>query len=166
VEAALARVEKLMGAAFGSPANPLLVSVRSGARASMPGMMDTVLNLGLTDVTVKGLIAQTKNERFAYDCYRRFVQMYGDVVLGLKPESKDDQDPFELILDEVKGDRGITQDRDLTPSDLRRLIRPLQGRDLPAHREALPGRIPRAQLWGPSAPCSVPGTTRRSPTVA
>jgi len=147
LEAALARVEKIMGATFGSPTNPLLVSVRSGARASMPGMMDTVLNLGLTDVTVKGLIAQTRNERFAYDCYRRFVQMYGDVVLGLKPESKDDQDPFELILEEVKQARGITQDRDLSPSDLRRLVSLFK--DVIFRRTGKPfPEDPRAQLWG------------------
>ncbi len=147
LEAALVRVEKIMGAEFGSPTNPLLVSVRSGARASMPGMMDTVLNLGLTDVTVKGLITQTRNERFAYDCYRRFVQMYGDVVLGLKPESKDDQDPFELILEEVKGERGITQDRDLSPSDLRRLVGLFK--DVIFRRTGKPfPEDPRAQIWG------------------
>jgi pyruvate,orthophosphate dikinase len=146
VDAALARVEKIMGAQFGAPTNPLLVSVRSGARASMPGMMDTVLNLGLTDVTVKGLIAQTKDERFAYDCYRRFVQMYGDVVLGLKPESRDDQDPFELILEEVKRDRGIELDRDLSPSDLRRLVGLFK--DVIFRRTGKPfPEDPRAQLW-------------------
>ena len=95
VDRALARVEKAMGARFGDAENPLLVSVRSGARASMPGMMDTVLNLGLNDVTVEALARRTGNERFAWDCYRRFLQMFGDVVLGLKPEKKDDVDPFE-----------------------------------------------------------------------
>ena len=84
-----------MGRKFGDPENPLLVSVRSGAASSMPGMMDTVLNLGLNDSTVQGLVKQTGDERFAYDCYRRFVNMYGDVVLGLKPESKDEHDPFD-----------------------------------------------------------------------
>lgn len=93
------RVEKEMGAVFGDPNNPLLFSVRSGARVSMPGMMDTVLNLGLNEKTVKGLAKKTNNERFAYDCYRRFVQMYGDVVLGLKPQSKDETDPFEDIIE-------------------------------------------------------------------
>ena len=102
VEFALKKVEKAMGAIFGDINNPLLVSVRSGARASMPGMMDTILNLGLNDETVQGLIRKTKNERFAYDCYRRFVQMYGDVVLGLKPVHKDDIDPFEAIIEEKK----------------------------------------------------------------
>src|ERR1022692_4938941 len=87
------RMEKLVGAKFGDPANPLLVSVRSGARASMPGMMDTILNLGLNDVTVAGLAKKSGNERFAFDSYRRFIAMYGDVVLGLKPEKKEDHDP-------------------------------------------------------------------------
>ncbi len=147
VEAALSRVEKIMGAEFGSPTNPLLVSVRSGARASMPGMMDTVLNLGLTDKTVKGLVSQTRDERFAYDCYRRFVQMYGDVVLGLKPESKDHQDPFEMILEEMKGARGIKEDRELTVSDLRRLVGLFK--DLIFRRTGKPfPEDPRAQLWG------------------
>src|SRR5216117_4166618 len=93
--AALARVEKAVGRRFGDPEKPLLVSVRSGARASMPGMMDTILNLGLNDRTVEGLARETGNPRFAYDCYRRFVQMYGDVVLGLKPETRTERDPFE-----------------------------------------------------------------------
>ncbi len=147
VTAALGRVEKVMGSQFGSPTNPLLVSVRSGARTSMPGMMDTVLNLGLTDVTVKGLIAQTKDERFAYDCYRRFVQMYGDVVLGLKPESKNDHDPFEAILEEVKRERGISNDRDLSPSDLRRLVAHFKDVIFRRTGKAFP-EDPHAQLWG------------------
>jgi len=95
---ALKKVENVMGAKFGDKDNPLLVSVRSGARVSMPGMMDTVLNLGLNNTTVKGLIKQTGNARFAYDAYRRFVQMYGDVVMGLKPKSKDEHDPFEVVM--------------------------------------------------------------------
>src|SRR4030066_2349548 len=102
VEAALARVEKIIGKKFGDTKNPLLVSVRSGARSSMPGMLETVLNLGLNDETVKGLIDKTNNPRFAYDSYKRFVQMYGDVVLGLKPVHKHDEDPFEVILDKKK----------------------------------------------------------------
>src|SRR3990172_10399616 len=99
---ALKKVERIMGAKFGDEENPLLVSVRSGARASMPGMMDTVLNLGLNDETIRGLIKKTGNERFAYDAYRRFVSMYGDVVLDLKPQAKDDIDPFEEILEAKK----------------------------------------------------------------
>ena len=102
VEDNLTRIETAMGAKFGDEDNPLLVSVRSGARVSMPGMMDTVLNLGLNDMTVKGLIKQSNDERFAYDCYRRFVQMYGDVVLGLKPVEKYERDPFEVILEAKK----------------------------------------------------------------
>ncbi len=119
----MARVEKLIGRKFGNAANPLLVSVRSGARVSMPGMMDTVLNLGLTDETVKGLEADSKNPRFAWDSYRRFCQMYGDVVLKLKPENKNDPDPFEEIIDHKKKARGVEQRR-----------RPLGGRPQGAGR--------------------------------
>ncbi|MDR2853991.1 MAG: pyruvate, phosphate dikinase, partial [Prevotellaceae bacterium] len=98
VEKAIANVEKLMNSKFGDVENPLLVSVRSGARASMPGMMDTILNLGLNDAVVEGLTKKTGNPRFVWDSYRRFVQMYGDVVLGMKPENKNDIDPFEAII--------------------------------------------------------------------
>ena len=107
VNQALRKVEKGMGAVFGDEGRPLLLSVRSGARVSMPGMMDTVLNLGLNDNTVQGLIELTQNPRFAYDCYRRFVAMYGDVVLGMKPETADDIDPFEEILEKKKRRRGV-----------------------------------------------------------
>src|SRR5450759_4017370 len=103
----VARMEKLVGAKFGDPVNPLLVSVRSGARASMPGMMDTILNLGLNDVTVAGLAKKSGNERFAFDSYRRFIAMYGDVVLGLKPEHKEDHDPFDVILAAKKKQYGV-----------------------------------------------------------
>lgn len=116
-------VEKIMGAKFGSEKNPLLVSVRSGARTSMPGMMDTVLNLGLNDRTAAGLAEQSKNERFAWDAYRRFVQMYGDVVLGLKPQSKTDIDPFEEIMDEVKKEKGVKLDVELEVDDLKELVK-------------------------------------------
>src|SRR3989338_3841600 len=126
VETALKKVEQSMRARFGDVNNPLLVSVRSGARASMPGMMDTILNLGLNDRTVEGLIRKTKNERFAYDCYRRFVQMYGDVVLGLKPVHKDDIDPFEAIIEEKKKQQGVHLDTDLTAEDLKDLVPPLK----------------------------------------
>jgi pyruvate,orthophosphate dikinase len=143
----LQQVERIVGKRFGDPANPLLLSVRSGARASMPGMMDTILNLGLNDETVQGIIALTGNPRFAYDSYRRFVQMYGDVVLGLKPEHKDEIDPFEEILERKKHARGVTLDTDLTADDLRELveefkaaIRARRGIDFPAD--------PTAQLWG------------------
>ena len=122
VRDALAKIEKHMAAGFGDPANPLLVSVRSGARASMPGMMDTILNLGLNDRTVQGLINKSKNERFAYDSYRRFVQMYGDVVLDLKPESKTEEDPFEVILHAKKKSRRVEFDTQLTAQDLKDLV--------------------------------------------
>jgi pyruvate, orthophosphate dikinase len=122
VKDALARVERIMGRTFGDPANPLLFSVRSGARASMPGMMDTVLNLGLNDATVAGLAKVTGNERFAWDSYRRFVAMYGDVVLGLKPVDKKEEDPFEVILERVKHEAGAKFDTDLTTDDLKRLV--------------------------------------------
>ena len=147
VKAALGKVEKAMGASFGDAKNPLLVSVRSGARASMPGMMDTILNLGLNDRTVEGLIAKTGNPRFAYDCYRRFVAMYGDVVLGLKPVDKDDTDPFEEIIEKKKKSRGIKLDTELTAEDLKALVAEFKkaikekaGRDFPED--------PMKQLWG------------------
>ncbi len=119
---AMKKVEKELGAKFGDSQNPLLVSVRSGARASMPGMMDTILNLGLNDTTVEGLIKKTNNPRFVYDSYRRFVAMYGDVVLGLKPQTKDEHDPFEVILDEKKHAKGVKLDTDLTADDLKDLV--------------------------------------------
>lgn len=122
IPAVMARLEKAVGKTFGNPKNPLLVSVRSGARASMPGMMDTILNLGLNDETVEGLAKLTQNPRFAWDCYRRFVQMYGDVVLGLKPASKKDIDPFEAIIEAKKRQRGIERDLDLTTDDLKALV--------------------------------------------
>jgi pyruvate, orthophosphate dikinase len=147
VKAALTKVEKSMGAKFGDPKNPLLVSVRSGARASMPGMMDTILNLGLNDITVQGVIDRTGNPRFAYDSYRRFVQMYGDVVLDLKPQSKLEHDPFEVIMDEKKKQKGVTTDTELDAEDLKDLvqlfkkaIKEKKGVDFPEN--------PFDQLWG------------------
>ncbi len=119
----LGRLEEKMGKKLGDPGDPLLVSVRSGARASMPGMMDTVLNLGLNDRSVEGLAAKTGNPRFAYDSYRRFVAMYGDVVLGLKPESKEERDPFEEILEAKKEEAGVEQDNELSAEDLKDLVR-------------------------------------------
>ncbi len=142
----VARIEKALGKRFGDPRNPLLVSVRSGARVSMPGMMDTVLNLGLTDQSVQGLEAASQNPRFAWDSYRRFCQMYGDVVLGLKPEDKNARDPFEELIDRKKALRGVVQDVDLSADDLqelvgefRELIRARTGHDLP--------QDPWEQLW-------------------
>ena len=144
---ALQKVEKLMGAKFGDAKNPLLVSVRSGARASMPGMMDTILNLGLNNETVQGVISKTNNPRFAYDSYRRFVQMYGDVVLGLKPVSKHDEDPFEVILEKKKEDNGFKLDTELTDVHLKELVEEFKaaikektGKDFPTD--------PMEQLWG------------------
>lgn len=144
---ALKKVEKEMGAVFGDPKNPLLVSVRSGARASMPGMMDTILNLGLNDVTVQGLIEKTNNPRFAYDSYRRFVQMYGDVVLGLKPKDKHEHDPFEVIIENKKHAKGVKLDTELTADDLKDLVTEFKtaikektGHDFPDD--------PMEQLWG------------------
>ena len=143
----IAFVEQEMGKTFGDPADPLLLSVRSGARASMPGMMDTILNLGLNDEAVEGLARNVGNERFAWDSYRRFVQMYGDVVMGLKPVKKEDHDPFEVIIDMVKDKRRVKLDTELDPADLKELvarfkalIRARIGRDFPTD--------PWQQLWG------------------
>ena len=147
VEAAMKNVEDIMGTKFGSNENPCLVSVRSGARVSMPGMMDTVLNLGMNENAVQGLIAKTGNEKFAWDSYRRFVQMYGDVVLGMKPESKEDIDPFEEILEEVKEAKGVHNDNELEVEDLKTLVEKFKaavkkqtGHDFPVN--------PWDQLWG------------------
>src|SRR5271165_5593133 len=123
VAEALRKTEEVMGAKFGDAKNPLLVSCRSGARASMPGMMDTVLNIGLNEATLRGLIEKTGNERFAWDSYRRFVQMYGDVVLGLKPQSKTEQDPFEVILHDLKHHKRVEFDTQLTTADLQELVK-------------------------------------------
>ena len=127
VEKAIAHVEELTGKKFDDPANPLLVSVRSGARASMPGMMDTVLNLGMNDATVESLAQKSGNPRFAWDSYRRFVQMYGDVVLGMKPKSKTDIDPFEEIMDKVKEEKGVKLDTELDVEDLKNLVKLFKG---------------------------------------
>ncbi len=147
IEKNLKKLEKTVGLGFGDPKDPLLVSIRSGARASMPGMMDTILNLGLNERTVAGLIARTNNPRFAYDSYRRFVQMYGDVVLGLKPVNKDDIDPFEVLIERKKHEKGVHSDTDLTADDLKDLvarfkaaIKDKTGHDFPED--------PMKQLWG------------------
>lgn len=152
VERSVKHIETLMNSKFGDATNPLLVSVRSGARASMPGMMDTILNLGLNDTVAEGLAKKTGNPRFAYDAYRRFVQMYGDVVLGMKPQSKDDIDPFEAIIEKVKAQRGVKLDNELNTEELKQLvsefkksIKEITGSDFP--------NDPMEQLWG--AICAV-----------
>ena len=152
VQAAVKNIENLMNSTFGDPTNPLLVSVRSGARASMPGMMDTILNLGLNDIVVEGLAKKTGNEKFAWDSYRRFVQMYGDVVLGMKPTSKEEIDPFEAIIEKVKEENGVVLDKDLSVEALKDLVAKFKaavkaqtGKDFPTDAYE--------QLWG--AVCAV-----------
>lgn len=147
VEDAIIQIEMLTGTKFGDKDNPLLVSVRSGARVSMPGMMDTVLNLGLNDDAVEGIAKKSGNERFAWDSYRRFVQMYGDVVLGMKPHSKEDIDPFEEIMEEMKASKGIELDTEFTTDDLKQLVKLFKaavkektGKEFPVS--------PWDQLWG------------------
>jgi len=147
VENGIGHLEKIMGMKFGDKENPLLVSVRSGARVSMPGMMDTVLNLGLNDETVKGIAKKTENERFAWDSYRRFVQMYGDVVMGLKPASKEDADPFEEIIDELKESKGIELDTELTTDDLKELVERFKAAVKNITGQGFPAD-PWEQLWG------------------
>ena len=152
VEKAIVHIETLMRSKFGDVENPLLVSVRSGARASMPGMMDTILNLGLNDEVVEGLTRKTGNARFAWDSYRRFVQMYGDVVLGMKPTNKEDIDPFEAIIEDVKHAKGVKLDNELDVEDLKELVKRFKvavkgqtGQDFPTDAYE--------QLWG--AICAV-----------
>jgi pyruvate, orthophosphate dikinase len=147
VNEAIKKVEKIMGARFGDPSNPLLVSVRSGARASMPGMMDTVLNLGLNDKTVQGIIKKSGNERFGWDSYRRFIAMYGDVVMGLKPASKDEHDPFEEVMDHLKKKRKIKMDLDLTVDDLKELVAQFKALIKKKLKKDFP-TDPNEQLWG------------------
>ena len=147
VDAALAHVEKLTSRAFGDAGNPLLVSVRSGAAVSMPGMMDTVLNLGLNDDTVRGLAAQTGDARFAYDCYRRFVAMYGDVVLGVTAEIEGDESPFSRLLGDKKAELGIDEDARLSADDLKSLVTEFKIAIL--RRSGVPfPEDPKSQLWG------------------
>ncbi len=152
VEKSVNHIEGLMNSKFGDTENPLLVSVRSGARASMPGMMDTILNLGLNDAVAEGLAKKTNNPHFVYDSYRRFVQMYGDVVLGMKPVNKEDIDPFEAIIQKVKAVRGVKLDKDLSVDELKELvvlfkqaIKDQTGKEFPTN--------PMEQLWG--AICAV-----------
>ncbi len=142
----VAQLEKTMGGKFGDAKNPLLLSVRSGSRVSMPGMMETVLNLGLNDEITEGLIAKTNNERFGWDSYRRFIQTYGDVVMGVTPEGLE-HDPFEVAIDKVKEKRGIEEDLDLTVDDLKtlvdmfkKIVKKRTGKNFPTE--------PMEQLWG------------------
>ena len=152
VEKSLHLVEELMSSKFGDIENPLLLSVRSGARASMPGMMDTILNLGLNDEVVEGLARKTGNPRFAYDAYRRFVQMYGDVVMGMKPVNKDDVDPFEAIIEEVKKAKGVKLDNELEVEDLKELVVRFKKAIVEQTQKEFP-TDPMEQLWG--AICAV-----------
>lgn len=147
VQAAVKSLEQSMGTEFGSNTNPLLLSVRSGGRASMPGMMDTILNLGMNDNAVQGIIEKTGNPRFAWDSYRRFMQMYGDVVMDMKPASKEEHDPFEVLIDQMKAEKGVKEDLELSADDLKELVRRFKatvkektGQDFPED--------PWEQLWG------------------
>ena len=152
VEKSLHLVEELMNSKFGDIENPLLLSVRSGARASMPGMMDTILNLGLNDEVVEGLARKTNNPRFAYDANRRFVQMYGDVVLGMKPVNKEDVDPFEAIIEDVKKAKGVELDNELEVEDLKELVVRFKKAIFEQTHREFPTN-PMEQLWG--AICAV-----------
>ncbi len=152
VTAAVKHIENLMNCKFGDATNPLLVSVRSGARASMPGMMDTILNLGLNDQVAEGMVAKTNNPHFVYDSYRRFVQMYGDVVLGMKPVNKEDIDPFEKIIEEVKKEQGVVLDKDLSVESLKKLVALFKAAIKTQTGSSFP-EDPIEQLWG--AICAV-----------
>ncbi|MBP5717329.1 MAG: pyruvate, phosphate dikinase, partial [Bacteroidales bacterium] len=152
VLAAVKHIETLMNSTFGDAANPLLVSVRSGARASMPGMMDTILNLGLNYTVVEGLAKKTNNPRFAWDSYRRFVQMYGDVVMGLKPVNKTDIDPFEAIIEEVKAANGVVLDKDIPVEGLKELVAKFKAMIKERTGKPFPTDV-YEQLWG--AICAV-----------
>ncbi|UKM64723.1 pyruvate, phosphate dikinase [Flavobacteriaceae bacterium GSB9] len=147
VEASVANIEKLMESSFGDKENPLLISVRSGARVSMPGMMDTVLNLGINDEVVLGLARKTNNEHFAWDSYRRFIQMYGGVVLGMKPASKEDIDPFEEIMEKLKVKRGIQLDTEFSVQDLKDLVFDFKEAVKKQTGHSFPSN-PWDQLWG------------------
>ena len=155
INKSLRLIEENTGMKFGNPEKPLLLSVRSGARASMPGMMDTILNLGLNDEVVEGLARKTNNPRFAYDAYRRFVQMYGDVVLELKPASKEEIDPFEVIIDQVKKEKGVKLDNELETEDLKRLVTLFKAAIIEHTGKRFPDD-PMEQLWG--AICAVFGS--------
>ena len=152
VLAAVKHIEGLMNSTLGDAANPLLLSVRSGARASMPGMMDTILNLGLNDEVVEGLSKKTGNPRFAWDSYRRFVQMYGDVVMGLKPVNKTDIDPFEAIIEKIKEEYGVVLDKDIPVEGLQKLVKEFKAMIVERTGKQFPTDV-YEQLWG--AICAV-----------
>ncbi len=147
VDAAIKQVEETMGAKFGCNENPLLLSCRSGSRESMPGMMDTVLNIGLNEETVAALIKQSGNEHFAWDSYRRLIQMFGDVVLGLKPEKKTDPDHFEEILDHVREKAGVEHEKDLTVEQLKDIVAQFK-EVIKKHANQEFPTDPKKQLWG------------------
>ena len=147
VNAAVRNIEKQLGKKFGARKNPLLVSVRSGARDSMPGMMDTILNLGLNDETVEGLADASNNPRFAWDCYRRFIQMYGDVVMGVQARTEEEQEPFHEILDKLKKNLGATSDTDLSTDNLKELVKRYKALIAKRTRSAFPQDVMQ-QLWG------------------
>ena len=147
VNAAVRNIEKQLGKKFGARKNPLLVSVRSGARDSMPGMMDTILNLGLNDETVEGLADASNNPRFAWDCYRRFIQMYGDVVMGVQARTEEEQEPFHEILDKLKKNLGATSDTDLSTDNLKELVKRYKALIAKRTRSTFPQDVMH-QLWG------------------
>ena len=146
VEASLAKIEKSTGKKLGDLEKPLLLSVRSGARDSMPGMMDTILNLGMNDAVVEVVATKSGNPRFAWDSYRRFIQMYGDVVMGVQKRAGEDHDPFETVIEGVKHEAGVEKDTDLSPRRPQKNGRPLQSPRQRAHRQILPAGSPRPDV--------------------
>ncbi|MBL4820773.1 MAG: pyruvate, phosphate dikinase, partial [Gammaproteobacteria bacterium] len=147
IDLSIRQIERQLGKKFGASHNPLLISVRSGARDSMPGMMDTILNLGLNDETVEGLAKVSDNPRFAWDCYRRFIQMYGDVVMGVQAKSEEEEDPFHVILHNLKNSRGVTSDNELTTEDLKDLVKRYKALIRKQTRASFPQDVMK-QLWG------------------
>ena len=147
VNAAIVKLETLLGKKFGDKENPLLVSVRSGARDSMPGMMDTILNLGLNDETVLVVAKKSGNPRWAWDCYRRFVQMYGDVVMGVQKQGKDDHEPFDEVMDHLKEEVGVKEDTKLSADNLKELVTRFKDLILKRTGQEFP-QNPLEQMWG------------------
>ena len=147
VKTSVAVIEKQLGKKLGAEKNPLLLSVRSGARESMPGMMDTILNLGLNDKTVKALAGESGNEAFAYDCYRRFIQMYGDVVMGVQARSENEECPFEETLEKLRHEAGVKLDNELTAANLKELIKRYKALIKKRTGDSFP-QDAYEQLWG------------------